>query len=321
MLILLLIACAKPPGPPPTRVAIGDNGLSAEWVAEGSVKSRLATPDGADLVLYYLGEQKGDLAPCGCPDHPRGGLPRAAAYILASEPGIVLNAGYWLDDGATLDGSPMADALIKNGHMIRGLQQLGVGAVSVGFDDLIGLSRIDTGPPNLPMVSANLHGPGITTHTVLTHAGLKVGITSVSHPGSISLSTPGYTREDPTHQTHDIIATLSAETDLIVLFNHGATAATKRLLKTGAIDMVIDTAHHRSFDPPFRHGGAVWVRSHDQGQRLGELRIGLKDGAIAWAIDRKIDMDVTMPDDPSQAAIAKQSKQAIEALNKTLFGR
>ena len=320
MLAFILIACAKPPGLPAARMVTGEAGLSAEWVAEGTVEQRMAVPDGADLVLYYLGEQKGDLAPCGCPDHPRGGLPRAAAYIAAADGGLVLNGGYWLDDGATLDGSPMADAVLKNNWMVQGLKQLNVGAVHVGFDDLIGLSRMSSGPPELPMVSANLQGPGIVSHQVLKSGALKVGITGVSHPGSVSISTPGYTRGEP-EIARGIIEKLASETDIVVLFNHGATKTTKALLGSGAIDVVIDTAHHRSFDPPFRHGGAIWVRSHDQGQRLGELRIGLENGDIAWAIDRKIDMDVTMPDEPSQASLAAEAQQALKALDTKLFGR
>jgi 2',3'-cyclic-nucleotide 2'-phosphodiesterase (5'-nucleotidase family) len=320
MLTLLLISCLKPSGPPMKRVARGDEGLSAEWVAEGSIQSRLAAPDEADLVLYYLGEQKGDISPCGCLDNPRGGLPRAASYLEASEAGLVLNGGYWLDDGATLDGSPMADALLKNEWFVKGLQQLGTTAVHVGFDDLIGLSRMTT-TPDLPMFSANLAGEGIASHIIATHQDLKIGITGVSHPGSITISTPGYTREDPALAPEQVIATLAEQTDLIVLFNHGATKATKKLLKSGLVDIVIDTAHHRGFDPPFRHGGAIWVRSHDQGLRLGELRIGLEGGDIAWAIDRKIDMDTTMPDHPDQAVLAKETKRALKALDAKLFNR
>ena len=320
MLAFILIACAKPPGPPAARMVTGEAGLSAEWIAEGTIEQRMAAPDGADLVLYYLGEQKGDLAPCGCPDHPRGGLPRAAAYIAATDGGLVLNGGYWLDDGASLDGSPMEDAVLKNNWMIQGLQQLSVGAVHVGFDDLIGLSRMDAGPPELPMVSANLQGPGIVSHQILQSGALKVGITGVSHPGSVSISTPGYTRDAP-DTARAVVEKLAKETDIVVIFNHGATKATKALLGSGAIDVVIDTAHHRSFDPPFRHGGAIWVRSHDQGQRLGELRIGLENGDIAWAIDRKSDMDVTMPDEPNQAILAAEAQKALKALDAELFGR
>jgi 2',3'-cyclic-nucleotide 2'-phosphodiesterase (5'-nucleotidase family) len=317
----LLFACIKSPSPVLPRIATGDDGLRSEWLAEGSIADRLAAPDDASLVLYYTAEQKGDLAPCGCPDNPRGGLPRAAAYIEASSPGIILNGGYWLDDGRTLDGSPMADASVKNRWMVAGLQQIGVDAVHVGFDDLIGLSRMEDGPPDLPMVSANLSGPGIVTHTIIVQGGLTVGITGVSHPGHISIATPGYSRGDPEKRAADVLTTLGDQVDLVVLFNHGATAATKSLLQSHEVDLVIDTAHHRSFDPPFRHSDAVWVRSHDQGQRLGELRLGLEKGDISWAIDRKIDMDVTVPDQADQAILAAQAQRELRELEKQLFGR
>ena len=170
------------------------------------------------------------------------------------------------------------------------------------------------------MVSANLGGPGIRTHTIVDHQDLKVGITGVSHTGSLSISTPGYTRDDPTEAAGRVISELAEATDLIVLFNHGATAATKTLLKSGHIDLVIDTAHHRSFDPPFRVGETIWVRSHIQGQRLGELRLGIVDKQITWALDRKIDMDDLLPDHPEQKQLSDTARAELEVLKTRLFG-
>ena len=65
----------------------------------------------------------------------------------------------WLDDGTTLDGQPMADAAVKNTHMIASLRALETDVAHVGLTDAIALSRMSD-PPDLPMVSANIQGQG-----------------------------------------------------------------------------------------------------------------------------------------------------------------
>ena len=168
MLSLLLFACLKAPDlPVSTRsVNLGPD-LRAELVTNGPIEKRLAEDDHADLVVYYMGEQRGSIAPCGCPDRPRGGLPRAASYLEKSTPGLVLNAGYWLDDGQGIDGQPRADATLKNQWMVRGLTQLDADAIHVSFNDLFGLSNLPQQDTNLPLVSANLQGAGIQPFIVV----------------------------------------------------------------------------------------------------------------------------------------------------------
>jgi 2',3'-cyclic-nucleotide 2'-phosphodiesterase (5'-nucleotidase family) len=320
MFLGLLIACAKQvPAPPPRTVTV-EAGLRAELATTGSLNDRLANADEADLIIFYAGEQRGDLAPCGCPSRPRGGLPRAASYINAADKGLFLNAGGWLDGGQGLDGNPIPEASLKNQWMFRGLQQMNVSAVSVGFDDLLGLSTLAESPPSLPMVSANLTGPGIQTHVLVEHRGLTIGISGLSHTGHLSLTTPGYTRTPPNETVDGVLEQLGKDSDVVVIFSHGATAAAKRIARKGLVDVVIDTDAHRSFDPPFRVGETIWVRSHIQGQRLGELRLGIVDKQITWALDRKIDMDDLLPDHPEQKQLSDTARAELEVLKTRLFG-
>jgi len=316
----LLIACAKQVPAPPPRMVTVEPGLQAELATTGPLQERLAKADEADLVIFYAGEQRGDLAPCGCPSRPRGGLPRAASYMSAAGEGVFLNAGGWLDGGQGLDGNPIPEASLKNQWMFRGLQQMNVGAVSVGFDDLLGLSTLAEPPPPLPMVSANLVGPGIQTHVLVEHRGLTIGVSGVSHTGHPSLSTPGYTRVTPNESIEPVLEQLKRDSDIVVLFSHGATDTAKRMARQGLVDVVIDTDTHRSFDPPFRVGDTVWVRSHTQGLRLGELRLIVADKQITWALDRKIDMDDLLPDHPEQKQLSDTARAELEVLKTRLFG-
>ena len=322
MLSLLLLACTKAPIPT-VSVRTTDLGhdLRAELISDGTVEARLAEPDDAEIVIYYMGEQKGSLAPCGCPDRPRGGLPRAASYIEKASPGIILNAGYWTDDGQGIDGNPRADATLKNQWMMRGLEALPVNAVHVSFNDLFGLATIPEDAPNLPLVSANISGPGIEPFVIIHQNGHRIGVTGISHPGHPSVATPGFVRSQPTTSAAPIIETLHASTDAVILFAHGATEAAKKLVRSGHVDVVIDTNEHRSFEPPFRVGNAVWVRSYVQGMQLGELRLGeVKDG-MRWAFDRKIDLDDGLPNHHALNILNEEAKAEIEVLENALFNR
>ena len=301
-----------------TALATADPSLRAELLTSGPVIERVAKPDDAETVIYYLGEQAGSLAPCGCADRPRGGIPRAAAYLHAASPGIVINTGSWLDQGQGIDGRARPDSALKNQWMVRGLQAMEIDAVHVTFSDLGGLGTVQEEASSLPLVSANLNGPGIQPFILLERGDRTIGITGISHPGHPNVDTPGFERTKPLSAALPIVEKLKDTTDVVILLVNGATDAAKKLAKSGHIDVVIDTDDHRTFETPFRVGNALWVRSHAQGLRLGELRIGPQQ---TWVLDRKIDLDDSIRDHPPLQTINKQAQSEIKALEKRVFGR
>jgi 2',3'-cyclic-nucleotide 2'-phosphodiesterase (5'-nucleotidase family) len=244
-----------------------------------------------------------------------------ASYLEGSTPGIIVNGGHWLDDGLSLDGQPRADVPLKNQWMVQGLQQMGMAAINVGIHDITGIMSLESGPPELPLVSANIAGPGIETHIVVEHQGRRIGITGISNPGHAVIKTPGYTRSEPVQAAASVIAEMADDTDAIILLSYLAPEAARKLARSDLIDVVIDTGEHRTFDPPFRVRDTVWVRSHYQTMRLGELRLGLSDQRFDWALDRKIDLDDSLPDQADQAVLAREATKDLKALEEQLFGR
>ena len=171
---------------------------------------------------------------------------------------------------------------------------------------------------DLPLVSANLQGNGIQPFIVVEHADKRIGITGISTTGHPSIETPGFTRKPSVKAALPIVENLRKSTDIVILFAHGVPEEAKRLARTGHVDVVIDTNEHRSFEPPFRVGEAFWVRSHVQGMRIGELRIG---AGKEWAIDRKIDLDDSIPNHPRLQPLYEAASGEIETLKKELFSR
>lgn len=330
----LVGACAvhAPEVSPVALPLVSEAGLDAEIVVEGSLSSRVRSGDGASLVLYYGGEERGSLEPCGCSDTPRGGLSRAAAYIKAAREAnpeadhIVLNGGYWLEDAVSLDGQVRLDTQVRNRWMAAGLLALGVDALNLGLPDLMAWPSLADVPDRaaLPVVSANLQVPGGVTHRLIqTAGGRTVAITGISAPGSVSVPLPaGMVALEPVRAARPVLEGLRAQADVVVLLAYQSPEAAKRLASSGLVDVIIDTDRHRERWPPFWQEGAVWVRSHEQTQRIGELRLHLDaEGKIVRAMDRKVDLDPSLPLDPGLSVITEAARQEIAATERAIFRR
>ena len=164
-------------------------------------------------------------------------------------------------------------------------------------------------------------GPGIARWQIVEKGALKIGITGITTAGATFIETPGFEVTEPVRAGRAALKELEPQVDLVILLSYAKPEAARRLAETGLVDIVIDTNLHRERYEPLDVGGAVWVRSHFQTMRLGELRIGLDDtGAVEWALDRKVDLDKKIPDDPSHAAIADAAREDIDAAQKALFG-
>lgn len=331
-MLLLLFACAPKPQPltiVPSRTVSAAEGLDAMLVVEGPLDQRVVGGDGAELVLFYGGEERGSLEPCGCPKRPRGGMPRLMAYVEASRaanPGqndLLLNGGYWLEDAMGLDGNMRPDTPVLNRWMVAGLQQAGFSALNVTFNDTSGITSVlqGGGEVDLPAISANVTGPGIAPYRLIERGDLTIGITGITLPGMTFLSTPGFEIRDPGRAVAGVLETLSKSADIVVLLAYQSPEIARRMAARGLVDVVVDTNLHREFYAPFRVGDAVWVRSHIQTMRLGELRLGIEDGRVAWAVDRKIDLDDEIPSSRDSMMLAEMAREELDVLQRELYRR
>jgi len=331
-MLLLMLACASRA---PQEALIlhaqesADPTLSGLLVVEGAVESRVAADDGADLVLFYGGEERGSLEPCGCPKRPRGGMSRLMAYVEASRaanPGqadLILNGGYWLEDAMGLDGQTRPDTPVMNRWMIAGVQQAGYAALNVTHNDAAGISSVLAvgGEADVPAVSANVTGPGLAAYRIMTVGELRIGITGISPPGLTWQQTPGFETQDPGRAAPAVLKALSEQVDVVVLLAYQTSDVARRLAQRGLVDVVIDTNLHREFSAPFRVADAVWVRSHIQTMRLGELRLGVTDGRVTWATDRKIDLDGELPSSPDVMALTALAREELDTIQRELYRR
>ncbi len=326
VLFLLLACVTTPPATPPVALQppAPPAALQVELASQGSLQDRLSPADDSDLVIFYGAEQSGDLGPCGCPSRPRGGLARMASYSDATNaqagasPAILVNSGQWLEDAVGIDGNPRADVATLNRWMIKGQLALAPDALNVSTHDMAGLSGLGSGGDDLPLVSANVSGPGIEPMRFIKRGDLTIAITGITKKGMTLLQTPGYEVREPYSAALDVIDGL--DVDLVVLLSYHAREAAKKLAEEGRVDVVIDAQRHRTLDEPGRIGGALWIRSHFQTLRLGELRLRLNEGKIHTAMDRKIDTDEALGEERTQAAIYREARKELRVIEKQLYG-
>ena len=313
--LIWVLACApKVQTQAPASMQMG----AGELVIRGTPLERAQAPD-ADLVLFYGGEIGGSLGTCGCPDRPRGSMARMASYLHASReahPGqrdLVLMGGDWLMNPVSPDGSPSAQAPVANGYVAQAFDAMGVDAANVGYGDLPGVLALETLPPWA--ISTNTQG--LPTSRVVDLDGVRVGILAITRFGVQPV--PGHSISDAYAPAAAALQELSQSSEVQVLLSYGAGEVAAQLARDfPELDVVIDADMHRGFFAPDTIGEAIWVRSHYQTMRLGELRLDISEGKVGLIVDRKIDLDPLLPDDPVIAALALQAEDALaEALQGT----
>lgn len=321
-LLLALTACA-PRAAPTAPLASKSGPVVRELWTDEPFARRLPT-SAADLVLYYGGENHGSLETCGCPNRPRGSIARFAGYVAASQraapaPAVRLHTGYWLTDAVDYTGQPRADAELMDVWAMRGLAAAGFDALNVSAHDVAGLVRVPP-DPTLPLVSANVSGPGVRRYVIVEREGVKVGITGITGPAATMADTSAYPIAPPASAA-GVLAELVTRADVVVLLAWNANDAVRTLQDAvPGIDVVLDAGLYSDAMPPVFRRDAVWTFSVYQLVRAGELRLDLDAGRVVRALDRQVDLDDAVPVDARIARIAADARLELDRLQRELYG-
>ena len=278
----------------------------------------------ADLVIVYGGENHGSLETCGCPHRPRGSLARFVGYATAAArsapaPSLRVNTGYWLTDAVDYAGVPRRDAEVMDIWAMRGMAAAGFDAMNVTAHDVAGLVRVPP-DPSLPLVSANVSGPGIARYVIVERRGRTIGITGITGPGATMADTSAYPIA-PAESATAVLAELVSRVDVVVLMGWQANEALRFLQKAvPGIDVILDSGLYADALPPVFQLGAAWAFSEYQMVRAGELRLRLDGGRVLGGVDRHVDLDAAVPDDPVIAAIARDARLDLDRVQKELYG-
>ncbi len=296
--------------PPPPAIEV-----RTETLTTGRLADRLPARDGADLVLLYTAEERGSLDTCGCAVRPRGSAARAVGYRKRIQrrdpdvPTLLLDVGGWLDDAMYPDGTLQEHVPARNTFMVQGLAQGGWDVLGVGWRDAPYLAGTDLPEP---AVSANLNGPGLATHHILTAGGLTVAVTAVTSAGPTWKHVAGWDVADPVAALTLLVPTLAA--DVVVVLAFDTDDATRQIVRQiPGVDVVIEADDFTERAEVLGDADTIWVRAHTQGMRLGELRLHLSDGRVTSGVDRQIDLDHVIPADRGLWHLKEAQKRAVAA--------
>ncbi len=339
-LSVLLAGCLPMPAPASPSAPVepteqdANTRLRSELLTAGPIEDRVSNEE-ADLVIFYGSEHKGSMETCGCPKRPRGSLTRLQGYIDAAReatpnsPDVLLHAGYFLEDAIGLGGSLREDVPLQNRWMAKGLEAQDWDALNLSFNDLPGWRELARSGTELPVTSANIRvretfaeAKPWPTWRRIQRRDLTIGVVGVSNAGVSFVATPEYQINAVVEAAGPVIAEAAAESDVVILLAYQAPGEAKALANAySEIDVVVDAYKHREAESPFDVGNAIWVKSHYETQRLGELRIWLEDGAISKALDRKIDLDPDVTEDEEVRNIMLEARKEIAEKQRALFGQ
>ncbi|MFL5344472.1 MAG: 5'-nucleotidase [Hyalangium sp.] len=180
------------------------------------------------LVMIFTGDNRGEIAPCGCKVEPQGGLARRKTALEAERarglPVVLMDAGNALFHEPTRTQEPLA--LQRAELVLDQMEALGTVAMVVGERDLSqGLAYLQQATrahsKKMKLLSANLVDKAgkapFAPSLVVAAGGLKVGVVGVSPEGTLA-GEPGLKGRPP---------------------KEAALAEARKLRQSGKVDVVV----------------------------------------------------------------------------------
>ena len=287
----------------------------SESVRSGPIRERVLPADGADLVVFYTSEHRGQLGPCGCDGSSRGGLPRLHGYldearrVDSDTAQVVVHAGSWADDALGQDGRLSGMAHARGVAVSDALQRAGFDVLNGSWRDNLFLEDADSA---VPVVTASRTDDRAPSAVVLERGGLSVAVVGVSGMGSKVLLPEDARWLEPVPAIREALGTLQGDPDLVLVLASDTGAATRDIARMPEIDVVVESGAFVAQDEPWFQDGTVWVRSRDEGARIGELRLYLApDHRIVGVRDRWIDLDGRVPESREQLRLQRSAERRL----------
>lgn len=288
----------------------------------------------APFTVLVMGDNRGEIEPCGCKDYPRGGLARRATFVEGARkegPVLLLDAGDALFEDA-YRRSEYGEA--KAELIIDAMAKMRTAAMAVGDRDLTNglewlVSRAEAA--GLPLLSSNLRtedGKKIFPGHRLFHVGeARVGVFAVFGQRDGARAPAKLVVEDPEAAARGEIEALRREgADVILGLVHGPSKVVRAVAQLEGVDMVVPS-HDGSISLPYRpRPEAAWIVAGGQmGRTLTTIRLSLEGegplvdvGAVAQLEDEQRDVQRNLMVARARFEQARQGSAEREAFAEQL---
>jgi len=262
--------------------------------------------DGFAWRLFFTGDTRGYIHPCGCAEGLFGGLPRRATYLAkARKPGDLL-----VDLGNLIEGTRSHERL-KLGYVLEGLKQLeydvlvpGEGELALGED----FEKAVAGLARPKVVCANLVRAGTRDRIFEPWSlhrlpdGRTAAVVGLTSP--YQTVPERYAVLDPAATLKEALASLKGKADLVVVAAYlEGKPALDLAAAFASVDVVIAGRVPRGSDALLLRGGAPVMVGGERGQYVSF--VGFGDGVKAQAAARGWLGDA-VPDTPALADLVKR---------------
>jgi len=238
----------------------------------------------APFTIAVQGDNRGEIAPCGCAQSQDGGLARrgtAVKQALDAGPTLLLDAGDALFSSATQrterDDEKAALILSAMGRTRTAAMAVGDRDLLLGVDWLVAHAK----ESGVPLLGANLRTEGgerpFLPRKLFEVGDAKVGVFAIFGQRDGQRPVEGLVVEDPAASATAQIEALRGEgADVIVALVHGPTAVQRQVAALAGLDMLIPS-HDGSLSLPYRiRPETAWIVGAGKlGRTLTTIRMRL----------------------------------------------
>ncbi len=317
--------------------------LARKPAPSGTIKERLGSDDGYGLVLFYSGDIHGNLEVCGCPIHPLGGVARRMGYInafrrrSADAATLLVDTGYIFSDDPNEAGEELRDdARLMNDWIVRANETMPLSVVNLSYRDLIyarGLLHPDhkLKPEKSVLISANITPADATVTKPVPYTIVTVNAKRLKTPVRIAfiglsdhapedykgrVAAAGFVIEDPLVAVKGALNEVRDNADIIVILGYlRLTTVTRLANQNDDIDVIIASDGRGLVPDPKQVNNALVVFAAKETKHLGELRMYTdNEGVVERFTARYVELDDVIRDDPQLAAVTKQARTEIDAV-------
>lgn len=249
--------------------------------------------DSKQLTLLVTGDNRGELAQCGCSHLPAGGLARRKVVVeqeRARGPVLLLDAGNALFKEQTRDEA----AKVKAAFILETMGKLRTAAMTVGLMDLVAgpeFLKSTAKKANVKVLSANLTQNGkklFEPSAVMTQGALRIGVVGVG-PAFASLEGhPGLVGTPPIPAAVAEARKLEGKVDVVVVLAALPLDDVLQLSKEAgeSVDLIFHSSDSKRPTVPRRDYSSFLISTGQRGQLVVDVKLDLSgEGPLLDAAD------------------------------------
>jgi hypothetical protein len=238
------------------------------------------------LTIAFQGQGQGEIAPCGCPKNPMGGLTRrnhVLSELQEAGPVITFEAGNSLTP-IRMDSNEAEQRKVKADLIAASLKLAGLDGLAIGAGDWqLGRSELQAlvAKHELPVVAANITCDGwddLPGHRIVERAGWRIGVIGIA-----AGAPEGCVEKDLVKSLNEQVAATPEVDARVVLWGHDFRIYEGLGEQVSGVDFVLAGQGGGPRSHPVHSGDAWLMLPHMRSKQLSILELVGVEDAKGWS--------------------------------------